>query len=324
MDAWERAEGEIARLRVRVELAKAEGQEAYQDAVAALTDRTKAAFTEMSQLRHDTAFAKIPQVIEHLKTALETEGHKVVVFAHHRDVVRAIMGALRESDIRAVSVTGETGMMERQRNVDEFQQDFETRVFVGNIQAAGVGLTLTAAAHVVFAELDWVPGNVTQAEDRCHRIGQRDSVLVEHLVLDGSLDARMARTLIDKQAVIDQALDAERPALALESEAPTKERAATESVTRSKVELLAARMTRETAEMVHRGLAILAGSDIDHARELNGIGFSKMDVAIGHSLASQSILTPKQAVLGAKLCTKYRRQLPGDIVEAARLALADL
>jgi SNF2 family DNA or RNA helicase len=68
-------------------------------------------------------------------------------------------------------------------------------------------LTLTAASHVVFAELDWVPGNVSQAEDRLHRIGQRDSVLVQHLVFDDSVDSRMAHVIVEKQAVIDQALD---------------------------------------------------------------------------------------------------------------------
>ena len=73
----------------------------------------------------------------------------------------------------------------------------------------GVGWTLTKSSHVLFAELDWVPGNLTQAEDRCHRIGQKDSVLVQHLVLDGSIDAAMAKSLVKKQYNIDNALDNE-------------------------------------------------------------------------------------------------------------------
>jgi len=68
-------------------------------------------------------------------------------------------------------------------------------------------LTLTAASNVVFAELDWVPANMTQAEDRCHRIGQKNAVLVQHLVLDGSLDARMAKVVVKKQKIVNQALD---------------------------------------------------------------------------------------------------------------------
>jgi SWI/SNF-related matrix-associated actin-dependent regulator 1 of chromatin subfamily A len=62
---------------------------------------------------------------------------------------------------------------------------------------------------VVFSELDWVPGIMSQAEDRAHRIGQRNSVLVQHIVFDGSLDAAVAQTLVRKQAVIEQALDRE-------------------------------------------------------------------------------------------------------------------
>lgn len=59
----------------------------------------------------------------------------------------------------------------------------------------------------MFAELDWVPGNITQAEDRCHRIGQENSVHVQHLVLEGSIDAYMAKIIVNKQEIIDKAID---------------------------------------------------------------------------------------------------------------------
>jgi SWI/SNF-related matrix-associated actin-dependent regulator 1 of chromatin subfamily A len=95
----------------------------------------------------------------------------------------------------------------RQEAVDRFQRRGEVRVFLGQIQAAGVGITLTAASHVVFVELEWTPGLMSQAEDRCHRIGQHDAVLVQHLVLPGSLDARLAKTLVAKQRVIDKTLN---------------------------------------------------------------------------------------------------------------------
>jgi hypothetical protein len=69
----------------------------------------------------------------------------------------------------------------------------------GGKPAVGVGLTLTAASHVIFAELDWRPAMITQAEDRAHRIGQRESVLVQHIVFDGSLDATMAQKIVEKR-----------------------------------------------------------------------------------------------------------------------------
>jgi SWI/SNF-related matrix-associated actin-dependent regulator 1 of chromatin subfamily A len=129
---------------------------------------------------------------------------KIVVFAHHRDVVSEIAAGFEDA---AVTLTGEDTPEARQAAVDRFQTDPACTLFVGSIRAAGLGLTLTASAHVVFAELDWVPANMTQAEDRTHRIGQRESVLVQHLVLQDSLDSRMARMLIKKQRVLDEALD---------------------------------------------------------------------------------------------------------------------
>ena len=76
---------------------------------------------------------------------LEEEGRKLVVFAWHKDVIAAILEGPGERRITAVSITGDTPMQERQDNVDAFQRDANVRVFVGNIMAAGVGLTLTAA-----------------------------------------------------------------------------------------------------------------------------------------------------------------------------------
>jgi SWI/SNF-related matrix-associated actin-dependent regulator 1 of chromatin subfamily A len=162
-------------------------------------------FDKLASLRHEQALQKVPMVVEHVKDLLESVD-KVVIFAHHRDVIFALVEALPEYG------TGQLhgGMMDvhKQFAVDAFQNDPGCRVFIGQIQAAGVGITLTAASTVVFAELDWVPGNMSQCEDRCHRIGQKDSVLVQHLVLEKSLDAVLAKALIRKQAIIDQALDA--------------------------------------------------------------------------------------------------------------------
>jgi len=91
--------------------------------------------------------------------------------------------------------------------VDRFQGDPSVRAFIGNIQAAGVGLTLTEADTVVFAELDWVPANLLQAEDRAVRIGQTKSVLIMYPVVEGTLEARMANVMIKKMDIIEAALD---------------------------------------------------------------------------------------------------------------------
>ena len=175
----------------------------YREQVAALRAGIRVAFEDMARLRHETAVAKIPQVIEHLQGCLES-GEKIVCYAWHHDVINAIMEAFPDISVR---LDGRMNVTDRQRSVDRFQATGNNiRLFVGNIQTAGVGLTLTASSHAVFAELDWVPGNVSQAEDRLHRIGQRDSVLIQHLVLENSLDCRIAKTIIDKQDTIDEAV----------------------------------------------------------------------------------------------------------------------
>lgn len=315
-EAWARNEGDIERARLAVELAKAGTADEYADAVATLKKAASVAFTEMAQVRRDTAVAKIPYVIEHVTGVLES-GCKVIVFAHHH----AMIHGLREAFEGAAVIFGEVPVMERQAQVERFQTDAGCRVFIGGIQAAGVGLTLTAASHVVFAELDWVPGNITQCEDRAHRIGQHDMVTVEHLVLEGSIDASMARTLVAKQAILDQALDALPEPQAVVIPTSARDRAATEETTRTQIDREAAKMTPERIAAIHEGLQIIAGC-CDGARELDGAGFSRIDSGIGKSLAQQGNLTARQAALGLRLLTKYRRQVPDRIILLAHVAQA--
>lgn len=275
------------------------------------------AFEEMSRARHAVAVAKAPKVAEAIREELE-EIESVVVFAHHRDVVEILRSEL--ADLGVVTVTGETTMEDRQAAVDAFQAG-AVRVFIGNIQAAGVGLTLTRSADVRFAELDWVPGNLDQAEDRCHRIGQTGSVLVKHYVLEGSLDSYMVDRIIQKQGVIRAALDeqVEQPK-PLAGDAGAEVPAPTPEVVRElRVEVAPAeepKTTPEQREAILAGLRRLAGV-CDGARELDGAGFNKMDSAFGKSLAYQEELTDRQALAGQRLLRKYRRQLGDAILERA-------
>lgn len=314
--AWASYADYLAELEERIAEAEAEGRDDLDDLRAEYGRAKSAAFTEMSQIRHDTAVAKIPYVCEHLETALESG--PVVVFAHHKDVVTAIANKF---GARAVTLTGETPMAARQQAVDDFQAG-KVDLFVGNIQAAGVGITLTKSAHVVFAELDWVPGNMTQCEDRCHRIGQTESVLVQHLVLEDSLDAEMARKLIAKQEVIDRALDRDLPPQAAGNPAATvavaaAPRDAVITVKTDPRDAAAAKLTPAQIAAVHNGLQMLAGV-CDGARELDGAGFNKIDAGYGHRLAALPGLTPRQAVTGLKMVNRYRSQLPAGLVAAAK------
>jgi hypothetical protein len=268
-------------------------------------------FTELAAARKAVGLAKVPFAIEHLKAVLENTD-KVVVMAHHYEVVDALKAALVEYGV--VGVDGRvTDITKRDAAVQEFQNNPNIRVFVGTIQAAGVGLTLTAASTVVFAELDWVPGNMTQAEDRCHRIGQLDAVLVQHLVFDGSVDANLVEKIITKQAVIDAALDnkvveAPKPVVG-----PAAAPATRNPNAKLKDEVV---LTPEQVAAVHAGLRRLAAV-CDGAYVEDGHGFNKMDSQFGKSLAGAFNLTQKQALYGQKLVRKYQRQLDPVLVANA-------
>ena len=198
-------------LEIRVKAIKAEAKrskasgdkDAYAAAVGQLRQAYSVAFEEMAAIRRELAQAKIPFVIEHISDIVESNG-KVVIMAHHREVVDALQNNF---GLSAVKLYGGMSDVEKENSVTRFQNDPTCKIFVGSIRADGVGITLTAASKVVFAELDWTPANMMQAEDRCHRIGQTESVLVQHLVFDGSLDARMAEILVEKMEVIGAALD---------------------------------------------------------------------------------------------------------------------
>jgi SWI/SNF-related matrix-associated actin-dependent regulator 1 of chromatin subfamily A len=157
----------------------------------------------IARLRRNTGMAKIKAGTAFIKDALESND-KIVVFAHHRDVLEGIAAQFEETSY--VMFHGGMNAKDKNDSVDWFQRRPSCRLFFGNIEAAGVGITLTAASLVIFVEQDWTPGKNEQALDRCHRIGQKDVVIGQFLVLNGSLDAHIARRNIEKQAVLDEVL----------------------------------------------------------------------------------------------------------------------
>lgn len=277
----------------------------FEEAALALEGKS-AAFTEMAKLRHELGVAKVEKALDHIKDMLDSV-EKVIVFAHHHDVIDGLRDGLSEYGL--VTVTGQTPGADRQAAVDRFQADPTCRVFLGNIKAAGVGLTLTAASTVVFVESDWTPGWMQQAEDRAHRIGQTESVLVQYLVFDGSMDAVLAQTLVSKADISDRALDREVDPKDLSDVIEQIQQAAPRATTEQE----APAMSEAQIDAVMLGLRILAGM-CDGAREKDGVGFNGLDTGFGHRLAGLPALSQRQALVAKKMIRKYHRQLGQELI----------
>ena len=281
------------------------------EAAAALT-KCKVEFTDYSRVRHSLALAKMDLVAEHVTSLLEGGVEKVVVFAHHHDIIEEL--STRLSPYGVVSMTSDTpkdGSEQgtRQWAVDTFQSDPKTRVIVGTIGTMGVGWTLTASERVVFAELPLRPADLSQAEDRTHRIGQWGNVVSEILVFDGSIDAHIAKMLVAKQDVADMALDDDTGLTADLSDRAFAPKALDYVAARKQAYVDAGLSEQECITLLAK-MRYLAGR-CDGAVATDGAGFSKFDSGIGHALAECKSFSPKQALCARKLAVKYRRQLDG-------------
>ena len=151
---------------------------------------------------------KITQAIGWIEDFLDNSNGngKLVVFAVHKKTIDRLMKKFKEV---AVKVDGSVSGDKRDVAVKAFQNNEDVKLFIGNIQAAGTGLTLTAASSVAFLELPWTPGELVQAEDRCHRIGQENAVNIYYLLAEGTIEEKIAELLDSKREVLNAVLDGE-------------------------------------------------------------------------------------------------------------------
>lgn len=151
-----------------------------------------------------SAIGKIEAAQEYIDEVIGS-GQKIVVFCKHKLVVDAI----NEIYPGSVRVTGSENETEKQASVDSFQNNPATNVIIGSHKAAGVGLTLTASSEVLFTELPWHAADLEQCEDRCHRIGQVDSVRSTSLLGENTLDQWLWDLIMKKKQIADAVTGAE-------------------------------------------------------------------------------------------------------------------
>ena len=164
--------------------------------------------SKLNYLRHIVGLAKAEEAQEIIKNFVDS-GEKLVVFAHHHDVIDLIDEYLTKDKIYHVTVDGRTAGQARQEAIYKFQTDDNCMVFVAST-AMGMGVTLTAASNALFVERQWTPGIEEQMEDRLHRIGQTNAVLIHYMQIEKSLDEKMDKLVDNKRIVLDEVLDGEK------------------------------------------------------------------------------------------------------------------
>jgi len=155
-------------------------------------------FSKLMKVRKVIANEKTKQTIDFAENILE-QGKKVIIFTNFTDTLQTIYQHFGK---QAVYLDGSCSNAMRQQAVDSFQNDEKVRVFVGNLKAAGVGLTLTAAEVVIMNDLSFVPAEHAQAEDRAYRYGQKSNVLVYYPLFENTIEGVIYDILNKKKEII--------------------------------------------------------------------------------------------------------------------------
>jgi SWI/SNF-related matrix-associated actin-dependent regulator 1 of chromatin subfamily A len=155
-------------------------------------------FSKLMKVRKVIAKEKIKNTIELAENIIE-QGKKVIIFTNFTDTLNEIYNHFGKS---AVYLDGSCSKFHRQNSVDEFQTNDKIKVFVGNLKAAGVGITLTSAEAVIMNDLSFVPAEHSQAEDRSHRIGQKNSTSVYYPLFENTIEGAIYDILNRKKKII--------------------------------------------------------------------------------------------------------------------------
>ena len=164
-------------------------------------------FSKLMKVRKVISNEKTKQTIEFAENIIE-QGKKVIIFTNFTDTLQTIYQHFGK---QAVYLDGSCSKPHRQHAVDEFQDNEKIRVFVGNLKAAGVGLTLTAAEVVIMNDLSFVPAEHAQAEDRAYRYGQKSNVLVYYPLYENTIEGAIYDILNRKKKIIRTVMGDENP-----------------------------------------------------------------------------------------------------------------
>jgi len=156
-------------------------------------------FSKLMKVRQVIAEGKIKDTIE-LAQNIVDQGKKVIIFTNFTDTLNKLTDAFPKVSVK---LDGKMSKPQRQHSVDEFQNNDKIKVFVGNLKAAGVGITLTAAEAVIMNDLSFVPSDHSQAEDRAYRYGQKFSVSVYYPIFENTIEGVIYDILSKKKNIFE-------------------------------------------------------------------------------------------------------------------------
>jgi SWI/SNF-related matrix-associated actin-dependent regulator 1 of chromatin subfamily A len=175
-----------------------------QDPTKVRAARRRRAVVQLTALKLVAARLKRKAMVEHFDRVLQETDEKIVISCVHTKMIESLAAYYGD---RAVVLHGKTPLSQRHINVQRFQTDDRVRVFIGQLQAAGTGITLTASSKVFFAELGARPGDHAQMADRVHRIGQHHPCEAIYMVAENTVEHRLCEIIQTKQGVVSRVLD---------------------------------------------------------------------------------------------------------------------
>ena len=156
-------------------------------------------FSKLMKVRKVIADEKINNTIEIAENIIE-QGKKVIIFTNFTETLQLLHNHFGKS---SVYLDGSCSKVQRQFAVDQFQENDKIKVFIGNLKAAGVGITLTAAEACIMNDLSFVPAEHAQAEDRAYRYGQKNNVLVYYPLFENTIEGAIYDILSRKKKIIN-------------------------------------------------------------------------------------------------------------------------
>ena len=158
---------------------------------------------KIEKLKQVVARAKLDKICDFIDNFLNYD-EKLIVFAKHKEIYNALIEKYKDI---STHIIGGTTAKKKDKAVEDFQDNPNVRLFIGAIDSAGIGLTLTASSTVAFTEFGWTSAVHDQAEDRAHRIGQKDFVKCYYFYAENTIEEQILELIEKKRAISSNILD---------------------------------------------------------------------------------------------------------------------